>query len=157
MRAGYRFASTWTVPVRAERVADQLLDLAAYPSWWPQVRAVARLGPDSARLLCRSTLPYTLDLVLEAVSRDLPTLEVRVAGDLDGWVRWTLTPVGDLTRMDLRQEVTVGGVLAVASVPARPLLRWNHRRMMAGCERGLRARLGSEVSGPASPGPAAGR
>ena len=32
------------------------------------------------------------------------------------------------------------GALAVASRFARPLLTWNHHRMMRGCERGLRAR-----------------
>jgi hypothetical protein len=124
-----------------EAVAETVLDLERYPEWWPQVRAVAKLGPDTARVLCRSTLPYTLDLVLDAVSRGLPTVEVAVGGDLVGSVRWTLAPQDGGTRMDYAQEVRVGGALAAASYVARPLLAWNHHRMMLGCERGLRARL----------------
>ena len=137
----YTFATSWVVPVPVGQVAATLTDLERYPEWWPQVRAVAKLGPDTARVLCRSTLPYTLDLVLDAVSREPPLLEVRIGGDLDGWVRWRLDEVDRGTRMDFRQQVTVRGALGAASYVARPLLAWNHRRMMRGCERGLRARL----------------
>jgi hypothetical protein len=133
----YRFEDSWVVLASRDDVAATLLDLEHYPDWWPQVRAVARLGPDTARVLCRSTLPYMLDLVLDAVSREVPVLEVAVSGDLDGWVRWTLSEEGGGTRMDFRQEVVVGGVLAVASYVARPLLRWNHERMLAGAREGL--------------------
>ena len=138
----FLLTASWTVPAAPQRVAAVVTDLERYPEWWPQVRAVAKVGPDTARVLCRSTLPYTLDLVLDAVSRELPTVEVAVSGDLDGRVRWTLLPEGEGTRMDFRQEVTARGALAVASYVARPLLIWNHHRMMVDCERGLRARLG---------------
>jgi len=129
-------------------VRDTVVDLEHYPDWWRQVRAVVRLGPDDARVLCRSTLPYTLDLVLHAVSREAPVLEVAVSGDLHGTVRWRLTPEPGGTRMDFEQDVEVVGALAWASVVARPLLAWNHHRMMAGCLAGLRARL----AGPARDG-----
>lgn len=118
-----------------------VLDLEHYPRWWPQVRAVAKLGPDTARVLCRSSLPYTLDLVLDAVSREPPVLEVSVGGDLDGWVRWRLAETPGGTRTDFTQEVSVGGALALASYALRPLLTWNHHRMMAGCQEGLLRRL----------------
>lgn len=141
MLASYSFAASWVTPAPVEDVAATVTDLEHYPEWWPQVRAVAKLGPDTARVLCRSALPYTLDLVLDAVSRQAPVLEVAVRGDLDGWVRWTLTSVDGGTRTDFTQEVEVRGALGAASLLARPLLRWNHHRMMAGCERGLRRRL----------------
>ncbi len=45
------------------------------------------------------------------------------------------------------QEVGVEGALGAASYVARPVLRWNHHRMMAGCIAGLERRFGgSEVS-----------
>ncbi len=142
MRTSYSFSASWVTAAPVDEVAATVLDLERYPEWWPQVRAVARISDDAARVLCRATLPYTLDLVLDAVSREVPVLEVAVSGDLDGWVRWTLTPEGpDTTRTDFTQRVAVDGALALASYVARPLLSWNHHRMMRGCEDGLRARL----------------
>ena len=141
MQASYSFASSWTTAAPVQEIADVVLDLEHYPDWWPQVRAVAKLGPDTARVLCRSSLPYTLDLVLDAVSRELPVLEVAVSGDLDGWVRWQMTETPDGTLTEFTQEVSVGGALALASYAARPLLRWNHHRMMEACQRGLVSRV----------------
>ncbi|GAB3851781.1 SRPBCC family protein [Nocardioides maradonensis] len=143
MRATYSFSADWTVPAPLGAVAGTLVDLEHYPEWWPQVRAVASLGPTTARVICRSALPYDLDLVLDAVSRQPPVLEVAVSGDLDGWVRWRLTEAPGGTRMSFEQEVAVSGLLALASYVGRPILTWNHHRMMAGCEAGLRRRLRS--------------
>jgi len=135
----YEFHESWEVAAPLDDVRDVLVDLERYPAWWPQVVAVASLGPDDARVLCRSTLPYTLDLVLHAVSREAPLLEVRVAGDLTGTVRWRLSPTAGGTHLDFTQEVTVQGrLLGLASYLARPVLAWNHDRMMAGCLAGLR-------------------
>lgn len=142
MQAAFRFAESWTVPVSVDQVAGVLVDLERYPRWWREVRAVAKLGPDTAWVRCRSTLPYTLDLVLDAVSREAPLVEVAIGGDLAGFARFTLSPAGWGTRLDFRQEVTVTGWLALASYAVRPLLVWNHRRMMRGCRRGLASELG---------------
>lgn len=145
--AAYEFRGTWTVAAPPDAVRETVVDLEHYPEWWPQVRAVAKLGPDDARVLCRSALPYTLDLVLHAVSRDGSVVEVAVSGDLDGWARWRLSPVTGGTRMDFEQRVEVTGPLAVLSYVARPVLRWNHHRMMLGCIAGLRRRLSGRARG----------
>ena len=137
----FTFDETWWLPARPDAVAEVLADLERYPEWWPQVVAVASLGDDDARVLCRSTLPYTLDLVLHAVSRQPPVLEVALAGDLTGRARWTLRAEGGGTRMEFEQQVVARGALALASYVAAPLLRWNHARMMAGCRSGLAARV----------------
>jgi carbon monoxide dehydrogenase subunit G len=137
----FTFSGSWYVAAPLEAVRDAVVDIEHYPDWWPQVVAVASLGPDDARVLCRSALPYTLDLVLHAVSREGSVLEVAVAGDLDGFVRWRLSEEGSGTRMDLEQEVTVSGLLGVASYLLRPVLRWNHHRMITGCVAGLREHL----------------
>ena len=56
------------------------------------------------------------------------------SGDLHGVVRWRLSPEAGGTRMDFEQDVHVTGrLLRAASYAARPLLHWNHDRMMAGC------------------------
>ncbi len=137
----YAFTDAWHVAAPVDEVAAVLTDLEHYPQWWPQVRAVAKLGPDTAWVRCRSTLPYTIDLVLDAVSRTPPVVEVALSGDLDGFARFGLTSTATGTRLDFRQEVTVGGLLALASYVGRPVLAWNHDRMMAGCREGLARRL----------------
>jgi len=50
--------------------------------------------------------------------------------------------------MDFEQDVQVTGrFLSLASRAARPVMVWNHERMMRGCLTGLRAKLGA---GPAA-------
>ncbi len=141
MRRGYQFSGTWTVDAPPPPVQAVLVDLEHYPEWWPQVRAVASLGTHDARVLCRSALPYTLDLHLHAVRREPSRLEVAISGDLDGLATWRLTDLGGRTGLDFHQEVTVGGWLAAVSPLLGPVLRWNHARMMAGCLDGLRHRV----------------
>jgi hypothetical protein len=142
----YRFGGDWRIDGPPDTVAAVLADLGRYPAWWPQILAVASLGPDDARVLCRSTLPYTLDLVLTAVRRETRVLETAISGDLEGWVRWTLAPDRAGTRLGWEQQVAVIGRLAWASYVARPLLTWNHRRMMAGGVAGLRREVARRLS-----------
>jgi carbon monoxide dehydrogenase subunit G len=138
----FHFESTWEVAAPPAEVHSALVDLEHYPDWWPQVLAVAKIDDDTARVLCRSVLPYTLDLVLGAIHREPMLLETTIAGDLDGQVRWRLSPAGAGTRLDYEQDVDVTGRLArFAARPLGPVLRWNHERMMAGCRDGLRHRL----------------
>jgi Polyketide cyclase / dehydrase and lipid transport len=143
MSPSYTFRGSWTVPFPLERVHALLVDLERYPEWWPQVRAVASLGDDDALVVCRAVMPYSLNLVLHAERRDPTHLETSLTGDLEGVVRWYLSDLGTRTRMDFEQDVQVTGrLLRFASGSARPLLRWNHDRMMRGCLEGLHARLG---------------
>ena len=141
MRASYGFRRSWTVAAPVDTVRDVLVDLERYPEWWPQVLAVAKLTDDDARVLCRSTLPYTLDVVLHAVRRQDRLLEIAMTGDLSGTALWELTPEPGGTRLDFRQDVVVDGWLAALTPLLRPVLRWNHERMMTGCLDGLRARV----------------
>lgn len=140
--ASYTFAHSWVTPAPLADVAAVAADLEHYPQWWPQIRAVARLGPDSARVLVRAALPFTLDVVLDAVRREPPVLEVAISGAVDGWARWSLSHESGGTRCDYTQQVTVNGWLARLSRLGRPVLEWNHHRAMLGCERGMRQRLG---------------
>lgn len=137
MSAHYRFEHRLSVRAPLEQVHRVLVDLERYPAWWPQVRAVGSLGPDTALVLCRSALPYDLELVLHAVRREPPVLEVRIGGAIEGSARWTLSRYDGTTRLAYEQEVDAHGALAWASYLLKPLLRWNHRRMMAGFDRGL--------------------
>ena len=91
LSATLTFGGAWLLAAPAERVRDVIVDVEHWVDWWPQVLAVASLGPDDARVVARSTLPHRLDLMVHAVSRDLPVLEVELAGTLHGTARWELT------------------------------------------------------------------
>ena len=137
----FEFRREWVTPAPVERVHDVLADLQSYPEWWPQVLAVAKIDDDTARVLCRSVLPYTLDLVLHAEDRGPEVLRTGISGDLDGWSAFRVRPGGAGTHVSYEQEVVVAHrALSLASRLVRPLLRWNHDRMMSGCEAGLSER-----------------
>ena len=141
----YRFSSTFTLEAPRKRVHELLVDLEFYVDWWPQVRAVAKIDDDHALVVCRSTLPYDLELELSAVSRDLDCLEVGIDGPIRGWARFHLDEQSPgRTSLRFEQEVRAEAPMFVlASYVARPLLVWNHHRMMTGLQQGLRATFGS--------------
>jgi hypothetical protein len=94
-------------------------------------------------VVCRSVLPFDLELVLRAVSRAVDLLEVQIDGPIRGFARYRLVEVGPgVTSLRFEQEVRAESWLMVlASYVAKPLLVWNHHRMMRGSEQGLRALL----------------
>jgi polyketide cyclase/dehydrase/lipid transport protein len=140
----YRFVETWRVDVPGPVVYDVLADLPAYPEWWPQVRSVEGIDDDSARVVCRSLLPYSLrfDMVRARDDRRAGVLEARLRGDLDGWARWTVRESKRSSVLLYEQQVTTPGHLlrALARV-GRPALELNHAWMMRAGRQGLQRRL----------------
>ena len=142
MRSAYSFHTQWLLAAPPDAVQEVLVDLEHYPAWWPQVVAVARIDDDHARVLCRSRLPYTLDLVLTAVRREPRLLESRIDGDLVGVAQWRLEDEGGSTRAHYTQDVVVPrGLLRPVAGVLRPVVEWNHAQMMYGGLAGLRKRL----------------
>lgn len=140
----YTFRSEWTLPGRPVELYDVLEDVASYPTWWPQVRAVAAVGEEAALVACRSFLPYTLHVELRPRVRDRAggVLEAALGGDLVGHGRWQLRadPEGR-TRVRYDQTVrTSTRLLRAASRVARPALEANHAWMMRGALTGLAGR-----------------
>jgi hypothetical protein len=143
-RTTYTFCSSWLVPAPRDRVYEVLEDIAGYPSWWPQVRAVVKVDEDTALVVCRSVLPYTLHFAMSSRRRDprAGVLEAVLDGDLVGTCRWGLTEGCDGTLLEFTQEVcTPGWLLRIFARVARPLLVLNHDLMMRGCRRGLVERM----------------
>ncbi|MGW6459893.1 SRPBCC family protein [Streptomyces sp. NPDC055078] len=152
----YRFRSVWDLTARPDAVYTVLARAEEYPRWWPQVRRVTPLDDATGTACVRSFLPYELHITARAVRRD-PTgrvLEMRMDGDLEGWARWTLTPLAAGTRARYDQEVEVRKPSMRRLAPlARPVFRANHAAMMRAGRRGLVAYL---ASGAAAPRPAEG-
>jgi hypothetical protein len=144
----YVFHTVWRFDHDADTVYAALADVAAYPTWWPQVRAARELGEGVGELRCRSLLPYDLTFVMHRGVEDpaLRVLEARLEGDLTGTSRWTVTASGSGCEAVFDEDVTVGrGMLRAAGRVARPALRFNHDLMMRAGEKGLRRRLAGEI------------
>ncbi|MEV6905679.1 SRPBCC family protein [Amycolatopsis sp. NPDC051071] len=142
----YRFRDTWMLPASPKAVFDAVVDLAAYPLWWRDVRSVSQVDEDTAELVCRSRLPYELTLRMHRDQQDEGAGRVRVllSGDLEGTLDGELSPDGDGTRLEITQEVEARKpLLRKLDRIARPVFRINHALMMRRGQHGLRGYLGA--------------
>ncbi|PWI42055.1 SRPBCC family protein [Streptomyces sp. ICBB 8177] len=140
----YRFRSVWRLAAPVEAVYAVLADPEGYPRWWPQVREVDRIDEVSGTMRFRSLLPYDLVVGVRQVLRspDDAVLQVAMSGDLEGWVRWTLTPDGSGCRALYEQRVVVRKpLMRRLALPGRPFFLVNHAVMMRRGLGGLRAAL----------------
>ncbi|GAA3882634.1 SRPBCC family protein [Streptomyces sedi] len=138
----YQFGGVWRVAAPAGDVFTVLNEPADYPRWWPEIREVVRTGEESGTARFRSFLPYELRVGVRAGERDEANgrLEIRLSGDLEGWLCWSLFPQGRGTLVVHAQDCVVTGGLPLRLGPlARPAFRANHAAMMRSGERGLRA------------------
>ncbi|MFE6867009.1 SRPBCC family protein [Kitasatospora sp. NPDC057692] len=141
----YRFRGVWRLAAPPAAVYAALADVAGYPRWWPEIRAVRETGPRRGEVLVRALLPYHLVIGLTAVRQDpaAGVLEAAMHGDLTGWSRWTVTADGAGGALALFEEDTrpAKPLLRRLALPARPLFRANHAVMMRRGRRGLAAHL----------------
>lgn len=136
----FRFSSWHLLPGDPDAFYEELHDIEAWPSWWPQVRSVEPIDDRSGYVAIRSFLPITLRLRLVALVDDpvSRTLRASLDGDLTGWSQFVVQPAGEgsLLRYDQEARVTKPGAASRFAGAARPLLVANHRSMM---RTGLRA------------------
>lgn len=140
----FRFSGRYPLTADRERVLALLREPETWPSWWPQVRSVRRTGKRIAEVDIRSALPVTLHLRLELEVDDPHTgvLRAGLAGDLAGWIAFHVPPSdGPVVQVAYEQEclLTKPGVAPLAPV-LRPVLTWNHERMMRAGMRALAER-----------------
>ncbi|MEU3254968.1 SRPBCC family protein [Streptomyces sp. NPDC006997] len=140
----YRFRSTWSLPAPPAAVYDALMRAEDYPRWWHQVRRVDRADDTSGVISIRSLLPYDMTFTARQVRRDAAAgvLEAAVSGDIEGWLRWSVTPRGTGSVARYEQVVDVNKpLLRRLALPGRPVFRANHWLMMRSGHRGLTAHL----------------
>ncbi|GGY10707.1 SRPBCC family protein [Streptomyces djakartensis] len=140
----YRFRSRWALPAPPATVYQALERAEEYPRWWPQVREVTRFDDTTGVLRIRSVLPYDMTFTAREVRRDpaAGVLESSLSGDIEGWARWTVTPLGTGTLARYEQVVDVRKpLLRWLALPCRPVFRANHRLMMRAGARGLAGHL----------------
>ncbi|MGW7538539.1 SRPBCC family protein [Amycolatopsis sp. NPDC054798] len=147
--AEYSFRSVWWLPTLPERVFDAIVDLEAYPRWWPDVQSVRQVDDDTAQVVCRSRLPYRIVVAMRREQQDAAGLRVRVrlSGDLDGVLAGAIHAEGGGARLEITQRVRARKpLLRRLDVVARPFFRANHAWMM---RRGHHGLAGYLVSGDA--------
>lgn len=142
----YRFTSRWELPAPRRQVFEALADPLRYPLWWPQILEVRQLTDDTGRMRFRSLLPYELQVTAFAAGHDpdAGVLEARLAGDLAGVTRWTVSRDGDgPTVAVFHEDVVVNKpLMRLLALPGRPAFRANHAWMMRSGRLGLARHLG---------------
>jgi uncharacterized protein YndB with AHSA1/START domain len=149
MNGRYRFHSTWLLAAAPETVFDAVVDLAKYPEWWADVRSVEQIDEDTAELVCRSVLPYSLVLRMRRAVQDERSgrLRVDLSGDLEGVLAGSLCEVDGGTKLEIVQEVVAHKALIQRlDLVARPVFRANHALMMRRGRRGLTAHLAAAAA-----------
>ncbi|MCU1686337.1 MAG: polyketide cyclase [Amycolatopsis sp.] len=144
MSGRYRFRSTWLLAAAPETVFGAVVDLEKYPDWWADVRSVQKIDEDTAELVCRSVLPYSLVLRMRRAEQDVRAgrLRVDLSGDLEGVLAGSVCEVDGGTRLEIVQEVVAHKALIQRlDLVARPVFRANHALMMQRGKRGLTAHL----------------
>jgi len=147
----YRFRSQWRLDAAPATVFGILATVETYPSWWPEIRSVEVIAPDSTRITARSLLPYDLAFVTRQSRRDVDALvlEATMTGDLEGISRWTLRAEGTATSAVFEEEVITRKSLLRRLAPvARPAFRANHTLMMRHGQEGLRTYVAGHLWKP---------
>jgi hypothetical protein len=129
-------------PPRAAYAA--LYEVVDYPKWWPEVKEARKIDDDHLWMRTRALLPYDLAFMLIRATADAAAgiLEARLEGDLEGHIRWTITPTTDGSLITFDEEViTCKPLLVRLALIARPAFVANHALMMRRGHDGLRAYL----------------
>jgi len=136
MASPFQFDRTWELDVTPERFWATISRTGEYRDWWPWLRRFDAEGmKEGARweAVIQSPLPYALQvqLVLDEVV-PAERLSAVVSGDLDGRAGLTLRANGTGTDVDVEWQMQPRSrAMQLASVVARPLLRWSHEWVLA--------------------------
>lgn len=151
----YHFSEQWFVDAPIGDVWPIIRKVAEYPRWWSEFLEATKRndidGPGGiVAVRVKAALPYHMHFEIEAVREESPRIaEVRVRGDLNGSMKWTLTPEGGGTRLFFEETVITGKKLLNVLAPLfKPLFAWNHEIMMRHGEQGLRRLLAERRARP---------
>ena len=154
MAGEYHFDMVWSFDVPIDRVWKMLTSTEEWPRWWKNctaVETIERGGPDGVgavqRFTIKSQLLYALRFEIRTTRLEEPRLiEGDAQGNLDGTVRWQLTPEADGTRVHYNWDVRPTEPWMQALSPIlRPIFAWNHQAVMRKGGQGLAHMMGANL------------
>jgi len=152
----FEFATLWRFEAPLDAVWDAVYHSENWPQWWRGLTSVVRLSPEGSdvvgsvqRFTWKGALPYrlTFDILTTRVEHQ-SLIEGVASGDLAGVGTWRLSWEEGVTvvRYDWKVSMARSWLKALAFA-ARPLVSWNHDKIMQWGERGLSERLKSGIRG----------
>lgn len=148
----FELTTRWRIPARREQVFDAIAEPSEWPGWWPGVLEThehaqgdaAGVGR-SGEIVWRAPFGYRVRFEMTALRIERPELlEALAIGDLSGRGTWRFREAdgGAATETVFEWHVSASKPLMRAGGPLlRPLLVWNHDRLMTRGERALAERL----------------
>ena len=152
--AQFDLVTVWRIGSGLAEVWEAITRPAGWPLWWPGLEAATELdpgGPDGLRnrqrFVWKGVLPYRLGTEITTVRLDpMRLIEGEASGDVRGVGIWRFAEKTGL--VEVRHEWRVRAVkpwlFALAHL-ARPLVCFNHGRIMEWGAQGLARRLGASV------------
>jgi uncharacterized protein YndB with AHSA1/START domain len=147
----YHFTSEWRFNTSANRIWNAVKDVEAIPDWWPGIKRVKIKGnyktveKGSVIEVIVKGLLGDFNLTFEIIWIELwKEARFKSSGDLDGFALWTLEEEEESTKARLIWDVTTTGrLLNFLGLFLKPLLAWNHNRVMNAGYQALKNRIES--------------
>lgn len=156
MNPRFVLVSSWQLESPREAVWRLLDAVQDWPSWWPHLERVERLGRGATEdggmrhsFRWRSGFGYGFSIVMTTTRAERPReLEGRADGDLRGTGLWVLDEAGPgATRLAYRWDVElVKPWMRLLAPLLRPLFARRHFAVMDAGACGMAGRLGCRVS-----------
>ncbi|WP_075352760.1 SRPBCC family protein [Desulfovibrio sp. DV] len=148
----FDLVTLWRIGSGLTEVWDAITRPVAWPQWWRGLEVAEELDRGGAdgigskqRFVWKGALPYRLMTEL-TISRIEPLVMIQgeASGDVTGTGIWRFAFEDGITvvRHEWRVRATAPRLKFLASV-ARPLVCWNHGRIMAWGAQGLARHLGA--------------
>lgn len=152
----YHFVTNWHFQAPIERVWEELVDVKAWPTWWPSWRKATLHGAESKSQLgsmidneVKGTLPYSLRFTTQVTAFQPPQLlELKSLGDLSGGGKFVLERRDDGTAVTYYWDVATANPVfnLLGKLPfVRAMIEKNHDYVMDEGYRGLKPRVERQV------------
>ncbi|MCP9451211.1 MAG: SRPBCC family protein [Nitrospira sp.] len=159
----YHFITNWFFQAPIERVWEELIHVADWPSWWASWKRVVIHGSASEVQVgsmveheVRGSVLYTLRFRTVVTALEPPKLlTIASSGDLVGVGTFVLEPFNDGTAVTYRWDVRLSNPVLdfLGRLPfARTLMECNHDTVMEEGYRGLKKRLEGKGDDSSAPG-----